>query len=935
MSSLSKTPYPSAIELQSFNLLSIPVWILDLGCNDFYWANTAALNLWGTNSLEEWRTHHFTDMPSFDAQQLQRYLQCFEKNTRFTEEWTFFETKGGPVTLNCVCSGALLDGRPSMLIEGHPQFEQNEDALRGLEAVRYAPILISMFNMRGELIFQNPAASKVFGPLLHEIFPQEPSAQNFRFRFLDQEEAKIAWQEILESGSYHAEQLCRTKQGLQWHEYNCRLTQDPVRQDIVVLVHQQDISDRKRAENQLRHSEERYRQLFVRNKAVELLIDPQEDGQIVDANLAAADFYGYPLKQLTKMKISDINILSKADIAKEMESAQREKRSHFVFRHRLANQEIRDVEVHSGPVEIRGKVILYSIVHDITERRAAEQALQESEKNLRKLSIAVEHSASSVIITNKQGHIEYVNPRFTEITGYLPEEVLGKTPGILRAPGTSSSLYKDLWKTILAGNNWHGDLKNQRKNGDLYWSLQSISPVYNEHNEIIHFVSVSEDVTALKEAHARMEQLALYDSLTGLANRRLFQDRLKQFLEIAQRYQHGGALIYLDLDKFKNVNDSLGHDQGDRLLKEVAQRLRVTLRNSDTIARLGGDEFTVLLPHVHYREDIRDIAQKIIDTLREPITLRGRSFVVGASMGIAMIPEDGMSVDALLQNSDLALYHAKEEGRNTFRFFTSELRTRIQTKITLEEGLRRALEHKELVLYYQPIVNLQTNRIQAVEALLRWQHPERGLLGPNAFIPIAEESGLIVPLGDWVIQRACQDLQALQSHTKDRLTMAVNLSLKQLHDPQQLLNFLQKIQQQFHLQEGQLELELTESMLMDDFDSALNTLNQLKNMGIGLSIDDFGTGYSSFSYLKRLPINTLKVDRSFIKDITEQPDDKEITAAILSMASNLGLNSLAEGVETQEQLDMLRAHHCHLAQGYFFSRPLPINEMLALLDKQH
>jgi len=552
---------------------------------------------------------------------------------------------------------------------------------------------------------------------------------------------------------------------------------------------------------------------------------------------------------------------------------------------------------------------------------------QQAEAMLQKLYRAVEQSPSMVLITDADGAIEYVNEEFTERTGYSADEVKGLNPRILSSGDSDCQLYEEMWQSISAGNDWHGELLNRTKGGMNYWASLSISPITNELGEITHYVSISEDISKQKETQAQIERLAFYDPLTRLGNRRLFREQLDLELRKVKRHGTHLGMLYLDLDNFKQINDGLGHDVGDQLLKQVGERLRETLRNSDIIARLGGDEFVVLIPEAG-RDGLARVANKLIERLVQPYQLLGQSVIVTASVGVTVAPEDGGDAAQLMKNADMAMYRAKQRGRNNFQFFTAEMNDEVMRRILFEKELRQGLEEGQFVLHYQPQWALeQPLRMVGVEALVRWKHPQHGWVSPGEFIPLAEELGLIVPLGEWVIREACQQIAALQTDVP--LLVAVNLSLRQFRDPN-LLSTIREALQHSGLPAHCLELEITESMVMDDEERVLKILQSMRELGVQLAIDDFGSGYSSLSYLKKLPVHQLKVDSSFVRDIPQDRNDMEITAAVIAMAHKLGLGVVAEGIETTEQLEFLRQHHCDTGQGFLLARPLPLAELTEL-----
>ncbi len=558
---------------------------------------------------------------------------------------------------------------------------------------------------------------------------------------------------------------------------------------------------------------------------------------------------------------------------------------------------------------------------------------QQTEAMLQKMYRAVEQSPSMVLITDARGAIEYVNEEFVDVTGYSAVEVIGLNPRILSSGDSDLHLYEQMWQSISVGQDWHGELLNCTKAGVTYWSSLSISPITNEVGDITHYVSISEDISKQKETQAQIERLAFYDPLTKLGNRRLFREQLDLELRKVQRQGRFLGMLYLDLDNFKQINDGLGHDVGDLLLQQVADRLRETLRDSDIIARLGGDEFVVLIPEAR-KAGLARVANKLIERLVEPYQLQGQSVIVTASVGVTVAPEDGRDAAQLMKNADLAMYRAKHKGRNNFQFFTAEMNDEVMRRIQFEKELREGLEQGQFQLHYQPQWALDDPiRLVGVEALLRWQHPEKGWVSPADFIPLAEELGLIVPLGEWVMHEACHTIAALQQPGQP-LLVAVNLSLRQFRDPN-LLPCIRGVLAESGLPAHCLELEITESMVMDDEERVLRILQSMRELGVKLAIDDFGSGYSSLSYLKKLPVHQLKVDASFVRDIPHDRNDMEITAAVIAMSHKLGLGVVAEGIETEAQLDFLRQHQCDTGQGYLLARPVPLPELKEILARHH
>jgi diguanylate cyclase (GGDEF)-like protein len=441
------------------------------------------------------------------------------------------------------------------------------------------------------------------------------------------------------------------------------------------------------------------------------------------------------------------------------------------------------------------------------------------------------------------------------------------------------------------------------------------------------------DITEKKKTDDTLNYLAYYDSLTGLPNRSLFVDRLEQAIKIADRNEQLAAVLFVDLDQFKNVNDSLGHDAGDSLLKDAAERLSNCMRASDTVARWGGDEFCLLLQNVDKIDSVNVVAEKIIDSFAKPFYIESKKLFITASVGIILYPLDNNDIKSLLKNADTAMYHAKEKGRNNYQFYNHEMSARLEQRLELEHELRHALERDEFMLLYQPQVDIQQNRIVGIEALIRWQHPDRGMVPPDQFIGIAEETGLIVPIGEWVLEQACKQMRLLQDSGLPAIHVSVNLSVRQLREAS-LVDKVSQVLEVSELESPMLDLEITESMLMSDMDRVKRTLRELSDLGVSISVDDFGTGHSSLAYLKQFPISTLKIDRSFICDIPHDKDDVAITIAIINLAKGLGISTVAEGVESRDQLDFLKQQKCNLMQGYYFSKPVTYEEIVALLQQE-
>ncbi|WP_049721689.1 EAL domain-containing protein [Gilvimarinus polysaccharolyticus] len=558
----------------------------------------------------------------------------------------------------------------------------------------------------------------------------------------------------------------------------------------------------------------------------------------------------------------------------------------------------------------------------------------------RKLMSAIENSVSLVAILNKDWQLDYANTQYWQVTGYNLDEHCEKYQALLLSPQNTQQITIENIKTeILSGKprvkgedtgQWQAEYLAETGRGEQFWIIQTITAIMGDNQEPEFYVCVGQDISDLKAQQQEVEKLAYYDHLTGLANRTEFKRLLGRALQRGQRVGNKVALFYLDLDHFKRINDTFGHEAGDQLLTEVSRRLKRELRDDDVVARLGGDEFAVLLDQVESPQYAYVVANKIINTLNKPIELQGKEVVVGVSIGITMAPDDSNHIDNLMKNADLAMYQAKYKGRNAFQFYTSDMNLAVEQRLTVEREMRAALKSGQFELYYQPVVDLVTGKIVAAEALVRWNHPTRGLVLPGEFIPAAEDSGLIVPLGKWVLKTACYQAKLIQKSMQRKFSMSVNLSARQLNDTSFLDN-LDRILEATSLPPESLVLEVTESTLMEDAENVIPRLEKLRLKGCSLAIDDFGTGYSSLSYLKRLPINSLKVDRSFVKDLPDDEEDRAITSLIVAMANSLRYRVVVEGVETDQQHRFLTECGCHFGQGYLYSRPLPADQLMALL----
>lgn len=834
-------------------------------------------------------------------------------------------------------------------------------------------------------------------------------------------------------------------------------------------------------EIELQNRERIYRDMFEKNSAIKLLIDI-ETGDIVDANPAAAEFYGWSRDELRTMHISQINTLHDTELRKNLLSARTGAQHTFRFRHRLASGATRLVEVHSGKLEYGGRTVLHSVILDVTAREQAirrerertfilEQLSQghslehilhliaqkavidvpgaccdillledgrirapaqselpkalgdqlhgiavrdnplpacrtlmtgkrtvaldiessaypdafkaaltrsglrselaepivssqhnvlgtldfywptndmpdedildslkafvelaritieqkRNDENLQLASTVFHSSLDAILITDPNNTILAVNPSFTQITGYSAHEAVGQNPSILSSGKYDAEFYRAMWANIQKTGQWQGEITNRRKNGELFVEWLTINTVYDEQRNVLRRIGIFSDITEKKQTEELIWRQANYDTLTGLPNRRLFLDRLTQEIKRADREDTPVTLMFIDLDHFKEVNDTLGHEAGDTLLKEAAQRITRCIRETDTLARLGGDEFTIIFPKMADSKRLEEVGDQIIETLSNPFMIENTPAYVSASIGITLYPQDADSLQELLRNADQAMYVAKEQGRNRFSYFTQSMQREAQYRLQLSNDLRNALENNEFELHYQPIIELSSGKVYKAEALLRWRHPLRGYVSPAQFIPIAEEIGLINKIGGWAFREAAHKAQAWNDVMADQqcaIQISVNNSPRQFATGSANLDMVSYLRD-IGLPPACIVVEITEGLLMDERPEVTEKLLAFRDAGIQVALDDFGTGYSAMSYLQKFDIDYIKIDQSFVRDMVENPGDQAIAEAIIVMSHKLGIKVIAEGVETQAQRDLLAAAGCDYVQGYYFARPMP------------
>jgi diguanylate cyclase (GGDEF)-like protein/PAS domain S-box-containing protein len=710
-----------------------------------------------------------------------------------------------------------------------------------------------------------------------------------------------------------------------WVEHRCQDIVDTQGKYLGVRVSCRDLTELKKADNELRSSEKRFQSL-IQSAQDTIMITEVDTGIILDANQRAEELTGLPIHKIIGLHHAELYPPERKDrymglFKKRVKENRPTQDQMYILR---SNGQEVPVEITSSVVEMQGKLIILDIYRDISERKRAEQ-------QLRKLSTAVEQSPASVIITGPNGIIEYVNDRFLESTGYRRDEVYGENVNLLKSGKTNKEQYVSLWSTIREGKKWRGEFLNKKKNGDLFWEYTSISPIINDEGTITHYLAVKQDLTDKKEEEKRLMHQANYDSLTNLPNRTLAFDRINQAIYRAKREHMCVGVMFIDLDRFKIVNDTLGHDMGDKLLIEAADRLQECVRESDTVARFGGDEFLIVMPSLESLSNSAILARRTLQAFMAPFIIDQRQIFIGLSIGITGYPMDGNNAQILLRNSDTAMYQAKEAEGNTYRFYTHEMNTKAVERMNIESHLRYALEKNELIIYYQPIMDID-ERLIGLEVLLRWSNPEIGNVPPNYFIPLAEETGMIIPIGNWIIEQAVKQVKQWNDDSGMDLRLAINVSSRQFRETD-LVKTVSDVLKANDFPANLLELEITERLLMEDAPRTSAMLNALSQQGVRLSIDDFGTGYSSLSYLKKFPFNTLKIDRAFINDVLDEAENATLTKTIISMAHSLSLDVVAEGVEEVEQLYFLKENHCDLVQGYYFSKPVPANLFYEYIGK--
>lgn len=742
-----------------------------------------------------------------------------------------------------------------------------------------------------------------------------------------------------------------------WMHDEMRLIRDETGSPMEILGYWIDITERKEAEEKTRFSNVI---LSTQQQAsIDGILVVDDKGGMISFNRRFVEMWGIPF-DVVDSRSDERALQAVMDKLNNPEGFTNKVRYLYEHRNETSRDEIelrdgRTFDRYSAPMfgedgRYYGRVWYF---RDITERKEAEESIRRlnaelekrvkertaeleeankalreevaerkrAEEEMKKLSLAVERASDWVLITDRDGNIEYLNRSVEEISGYKKEELMGQNPRIFRSGKHDEKFFKEMWDTILSGSVYRVIITNRKKNGELFDVYHTITPLKDDNGKVTHFIATAKDMTQQRLLEDRLNYLAYYDSLTGLPNRTLFVDRLDQTLSRAEYDKKLVSVLSIDIDRFSFINDTFGTEIGDRVLKEVGKRLSETLREGDTVARLGSDEFGISLVDIAHSEDVVLLVQRLIDSIRQPINLEGEDIVLTSSIGVSIYPEDGNDARTLVNNSNVVMSRVKSGGMNNYQFYTAGINARAKEFVMLERGLYEALKNNEFILHYQPYYDTSSRTISGMEALIRWNSPELGMVPPGRFIPVLEETRMIIEVGQWILETACRQIKEWQDKGYMVVPIAVNFSSIQFRQKDFGLMLARSIKES-GIDPRLLTVEITESTFMQDAEFTRGVLEGIKKLGVSVNIDDFGTGYSSLSYLKRLPVDNLKIDISFIREIADNPDDATIVNTIISMAHNLGLKTIAEGVENEEQWKILRILRCDMIQGYYFNRPL-------------
>ena len=734
-----------------------------------------------------------------------------------------------------------------------------------------------------------------------------------------------AQDQLAKQDALHHEYRFRHADGsYRWVDDRLRILRDAAGRPLLLTGAWLDVTDRKCVELAMQASEGRYHELFEANPLPMWVYD-LETLRFMAVNAAAIARYGYAREEFLAMSIEDIRPPEDVERLRQAVNGHRQiggYGSSGEWQHIRKDGSRFWVEVTGHTLLRDGRPARLVLAQDITDRRRAEE-------RSRLISQVFEATEEGIFITDAHNRFVSINRAFSRVTGYSPQEVLGQTPALLKSGRQNRAFYADLWKQLNTEGRWEGEIWNRNKAGNIYPEWLAINAIKDEHGQLQQYLGIFTETSSRKSAEERILRLANHDSLTDLPNRALLADRARVVLATARHQRMPALVMYLNLDHFSAINESLGHEAGDQVLRELALRLSQCLEPEDTLCRLGGDDFILLLPG-NGVGDVAQISVRLMDAVARPFTVGGQDLRLSASIGAAEFPENGADLTELSRAAESAVHQAKREGRNTVRVASRRLQEQVQETLALARDLRWAVERHELVLHYQAQMDARSEQVVGLEALARWQHPQRGLVPPGRFIPIAEETGLILEIGRWVLDEALRQTAAWQAAGLPVVPVAINLSVGQFRDPR-LQEEVTAALRRHGLPARLLELELTESVAMEDSDFTVSRIASLKQLGVTLSIDDFGTGYSSLSYLKRFTVDKLKIDQSFVRGLAQSPQDEAIVTTVINLARSLGLHTVAEGVETAAQLDFLRRHGCNEIQGYHFHRPAPAEAVAELL----
>ncbi len=775
-----------------------------------------------------------------------------------------------------------------------------------------------MLNRAGEKLLGRDR-SEMIGKNDHDFFP--PEQADF---FIRNDRTVLEGKDVLDI----SEEAIQTPQGMRiLHTQKIALRDEEGRPQYLLGI-SEDITERKQHERVLRENEEKLRGLYELAPLGIALADL--NGRYVEFNEAFREICGYTENELRQLDYWELTPSKyEAEEARQLESL-RATGHYGPYEKEYIRKDGSLVPLRLNGMLVTGrdgKQYIWSIVENISGSKQAEREVR--------IAATAFESQEGMMITDEHANILRVNKAFTEITGYTSDEVTGRNPRLLSSGRHDKRYYEAMWQSIVSTGSWAGEIWNRRKNGEIFPEHLAITSVTDAAGNVINYVGSLTDITQRKQSEEEIQRLAFYDHLTLLPNRRLFMDRLQQAIAAGSRNQRIGGLLFIDMDNFKNLNDTLGHAYGDLLLQQIAKRLTANIREGDTVARLGGDEFVVLLEDISGKVNeaitlIEMIGKKVLEALGQPYNLNGTRYSSTPSIGVTLVGASQIPAENLLKQADIAMYQAKKAGRNTLRFFDQQMQEAITRRASMESDLRSALEKEQIRLYFQVQKTSQDKAVGA-EALIRWIHPERGLVSPAEFIPLAEETGIILPIGQKVIDMACCQLKEWEQNVLARnFALAINVSARQFHQPD-FAEQVEKTIRKYGINPGRLKLELTESLVLQNIEETVQTMNALNRIGVQISLDDFGTGYSSLQYLKRLPLDQLKIDQSFVRDIAEGGGDLAIVQTIIAMADSMGLDIIAEGVETERQRKLLLKSGCTHFQGYLFGRPMPIDEFEASL----